>query len=336
MSELFQKANFWKRIVALIIDQGIILILLFFFFISANMSKIHYDGWEEFVYWIISSIYGSLMISRSGATYGKKLVKIKVLSDSYQPVSLGKALLRESVGKFLSSAVFSIGYLIALTNKEHQTWHDKIAHTFVLELDKHNNLIPVTEEHVTTQDKITFWILNPIVLLPVILSFFVIMYLFLFQPHEIRGVGMNPSYREGQYYLSNKLIYRYQDPKRYDVIVFKSVTNPDNDYFKRIIGLPGETVEIRGGSVLINGKIPDEPYLANDTITRTYEGAFMTEGRVFTIPQGHYFVLGDNRDRSSDSREFGPVPRENIIGKMTFCYWNCNPTLNDTSTDRSN
>ena len=146
---------------------------------------------------------------------------------------------------------------------------------------------------------------------------------FLVQPFIVNGASMEPSFYDGDYLLIDELSYRFKDPQRGDVIVFKTPDKPNTDYFKRIIGLPGEEIEIKSGKVYINKQALPEPYLKSSTVTYTYPGCFIQEGQKITILQDKYFVLGDNREQSIDSREFGLISKENIIGKLTICYWNC-------------
>ncbi len=154
----------------------------------------------------------------------------------------------------------------------------------------------------------------------VALAIFVVIYLFLFQPHQVRGNSMLDNYHNGEYLLTNKLTYHFKDIQRGDVVVFKAPKNEDYDYIKRIIGLPGETIKIENGSVFINNQRLDESfYLSNDI--QTQAGLFISEGENISIPQEEYFVIGDNRGASSDSRIWGTVPEENIIGKAWFRYW---------------
>ncbi|MBI2420546.1 MAG: signal peptidase I, partial [Candidatus Levybacteria bacterium] len=120
--------------------------------------------------------------------------------------------------------------------------------------------------------------------------------------------------------LTNLIIKRISDFKRGDVVVFNAPTDPDKDFIKRIIGVPGDSVMVQNGKVYVNGKIIDEKeYLAPSVQTST--GAFLHESEAVTVQQGNYFVMGDNRPESSDSREWGFVPREKIIGKSFFVYW---------------
>ncbi|TSC95147.1 MAG: signal peptidase I [Parcubacteria group bacterium Licking1014_1] len=133
---------------------------------------------------------------------------------------------------------------------------------------------------------------------------------FLFQPFIVRGESMIPSFKSGDYLIVDEVSYRFSDPQRGDVIIFKYPKDATQRFIKRIIGLPNETVEIKDGKVIISKDsrfVLDEKYLPVDLRT---EG----ETRVI-LGADEYFVLGDNRDYSYDSRRWGTVPRKHIIGK---------------------
>jgi signal peptidase I len=132
------------------------------------------------------------------------------------------------------------------------------------------------------------------------------------QNFRIEGFSMEPTLHAGQFLIVNKLIYNLQSPQRGDVIVFEYPRAPDRDFIKRVIGLPGEKVEVKGGRVFINGKPIDEFYLAAPP------GYSMGP---ITVPEDEYFVLGDNRNNSSDSHSWGTLPKKNIIGKAWISYW---------------
>ena len=153
----------------------------------------------------------------------------------------------------------------------------------------------------------------------VALSVFVVIYLFLVQPHEVKGSSMEPSFQNNEYIITDKISYRFAEPKRGDVVIFKAPVNPDVDYIKRIIGLSGDKVMISNGNVFINGNVIKEAYLADTT--PIFPNGFMKEGIEIEVPEAHYFVMGDNRPHSSDSREFGPIAEKLIIGKAIFRYW---------------
>ncbi|NLE43780.1 MAG: signal peptidase I [Chloroflexi bacterium] len=128
---------------------------------------------------------------------------------------------------------------------------------------------------------------------------------------QVRGSSMEPNLHDGQYLVISKLTYWFQSPTRGDVVVFHPPTHMEEDYIKRIIGLPGETVEIRIGQVWIDGLPLVEPYI---TDLGSYSGSW-------TLATDEYFVLGDNRRNSDDSHRWGVLPRDNIVGKSWLCYW---------------
>ena len=127
---------------------------------------------------------------------------------------------------------------------------------------------------------------------------------------RVEEVSMRPTLLPGDRALVSKLAYRFSDPQRGDVIVFHSPTEPA-DYIKRVIGIPGDTVEIGNGVVRVNGLVLDEPYIAE---APTYTGKW-------TVPDGYLFVLGDNRNQSSDSHEWGFIARSSVVGKAFVVYW---------------
>ncbi|MEA3460010.1 MAG: signal peptidase I [Chloroflexota bacterium] len=132
------------------------------------------------------------------------------------------------------------------------------------------------------------------------------------QNFRIQGPCMEPSLYTGQRLVINKIVYLLHPPQRGDIIVFKYPRDPRRDFIKRVIGLPGEEVEVREGRVFINGQELNEPYATNFA---TYSWGPKAMG-----PE-EFFVLGDNRNNSSDSHNWGPVPRKYIVGKAWISYW---------------
>jgi len=132
------------------------------------------------------------------------------------------------------------------------------------------------------------------------------------QSVKVVGASMEPSLHNGQYLVVSKAAYWFHPPRRGDIIVFHSPQNQDQDIIKRVIATPGETVEIREGTVYINGSPLDEPYIAEEP----YYNLPLQK-----VPEDSYFVLGDNRNHSSDSHVWGVVPEGNIVGKAWICYW---------------
>ncbi len=149
---------------------------------------------------------------------------------------------------------------------------------------------------------------------------FLVIYMFLFRPFQVDGDSMYPNFLNKEYILTNIISLDFENPKRGEVIVFKAPPDPEKDYIKRVIGIPGDKIFLKGGSVYLNGaKLDESKYLKPDVVT--YGGSFLREGREITIPKDMYFVLGDNRPFSSDSREWGFVPRKSVIGQSFFVYW---------------
>ncbi|MGI5840858.1 MAG: signal peptidase I [Patescibacteria group bacterium] len=156
------------------------------------------------------------------------------------------------------------------------------------------------------------------------LSVFVLLYLFIAQPNEVKGSSMLPNFKDGEYLLTDKLSYHLGEPKRGDVVVFKAppsepCAEDECEYIKRIIGVPGDRVMVREGRVYLNGALLDEGYLGEDTYTEA--GTFAVEGMERVIPSGQYLCFGDNRPHSRDGREFGPIKADSIVGKAFFKYW---------------
>jgi signal peptidase I len=134
---------------------------------------------------------------------------------------------------------------------------------------------------------------------------------FLTARNRVEGSSMEPTLRNGEFVLVNRLAYRIGQPQRGDVIVFHYPKNPTQEYIKRVIGLPGDVVKIFRRQVSVNGKILNEPYIADAP-------NYMVNT---TVPADTFFVLGDNRNNSSDSHSWGPVPLENVVGKALLVYW---------------
>ena len=141
----------------------------------------------------------------------------------------------------------------------------------------------------------------------------VVIRFFLFQPFYIPSGSMEPTLKPDDRIIVNKFTYRFSQPKRGDVMVFKYPRDPKRDFIKRVVGLPGENLEIKDSVVYINKKAVPQPFL--DPGLR-----FGSFGPV-DIPDGNYFMMGDNRNNSEDSRVWGTLPRENIVGKAMFIYW---------------
>jgi len=146
------------------------------------------------------------------------------------------------------------------------------------------------------------------------ICFAVVVIVFLYQPVKVEGTSMAPLISDQERIFINKLVYRFEPISRGDVVVFWYPNDRTKSFIKRVVGLPGETVEIRQGHVYVNGQSLDEPY-----ILPAYLDSYNYPA--FRVPAHQYFVMGDHRDSSNDSRMFGPVPSEYIYGKAVFAYW---------------
>src|SRR3990167_4373456 len=136
---------------------------------------------------------------------------------------------------------------------------------------------------------------------------------FLFKPFYVKGASMEPNFYDHEYLIIDELSYRFREPIRGEIVVFRYPRDPSQFFIKRVIGLPGETVEVTGGNIIIyntehpNGLMLEEDYLEDE----------QTNGKErVTLGENEYFVFGDNRDASLDSRSFGPVTRKDLIGRV--------------------
>src|SRR5690348_15728968 len=138
--------------------------------------------------------------------------------------------------------------------------------------------------------------------------------IFLYQPVKVEGTSMMPSLVDQERIFVNKFVYRLEPIERGDIVVFRYPYDPSKSYIKRVIGMAGDRIRIDGGQVYVNGETLDESYVpAEYTDARTFPEA--------VVPANSYYVLGDHRSMSDDSRNFGPVNQSFIYGKAVFGYW---------------
>jgi len=150
-------------------------------------------------------------------------------------------------------------------------------------------------------------------ILAVVLISIYIIYGFIAQPFLVQGASMEPNFSSGDYLLVDEATYYFREPSRGEVIVFRNPNDTDEFYIKRIVGLPGEEVVVSDNEVAVDGEVLDEFYLPDD---------IKIDGRyVFQLDDGEYFVMGDNRPQSFDSRNWGPLGEELIIGAVRLRFW---------------
>lgn len=128
---------------------------------------------------------------------------------------------------------------------------------------------------------------------------------------RVDGISMMPTLENGEFILVSKLSYRLGEMDHGDIIVFDFPLNPNEELIKRVIGLPGDTILVDNGQVYVNGQLLNEPYISN---APRYTGSW-------NVKEGEIFVLGDNRNNSNDSKDWGLLPAENVVGKAIFIYW---------------
>jgi signal peptidase I len=159
-------------------------------------------------------------------------------------------------------------------------------------------------------EEIKDWVIS--ILIAVVLAFFIRYYIV--ELYMVEGPSMRPTLQNGERLVVNKFLYRFKTPERGDILVFKYPRDPSRDFIKRVIAVPGDSVEIKEGRLFVNGQLMNETYILERT-----RGSYP----LATVPADHIFVLGDNRNNSEDSRfrDVGFVPYELIKGKAVLIFW---------------
>ncbi|HMM21437.1 MAG TPA: signal peptidase I [Selenomonadales bacterium] len=162
----------------------------------------------------------------------------------------------------------------------------------------------------TLGEEIKDWVIS--ILIAVVLAFFI--RYFIVELYMVEGPSMRPTLVNGERLVVNKFIYRFKQPVRGEIIVFRFPSDPSRDFIKRVIAIPGDTIEIKDGRVFVNGQLLNETYILEKT-----RGSYP----LATVPDGHIFVMGDNRNNSEDSRfaDVGFVPYDLIKGKAVVVFW---------------
>ncbi len=150
-------------------------------------------------------------------------------------------------------------------------------------------------------------------------SIYIVVYLYLFFPTSVIGASMEPTLHTNDRLIVSKISYKLEAIKRGDIVVLHSPKNSDIEYIKRVIGIAGDEILIKDQGVFINGVKLDESYVS--VKTNVWEYGFSRENVPYTVPKDYVFVMGDNRPRSSDSREFGSIPISSVVGKAVLRYY---------------
>lgn len=154
----------------------------------------------------------------------------------------------------------------------------------------------------------------------VVAAVFLVIYIFVLEPHEVSGLSMFPTFQNHDYLLSYLPDVRFDKLKKGDIVVFKSPVEQDKLYIKRIIATAGDTIKVQDGGVYLNGvKLDENAYL--DSSVMTYGGAFLQDGIEQIVSVGTVVVMGDNRPNSSDSRAWGFLDKKKLVGRSTIRIW---------------
>lgn len=176
------------------------------------------------------------------------------------------------------------------------------------------------------KNEVFYWIK----LFTIALIFALIVRSFIFSPIIVDGDSMNPTLRDQDQMIVNKFIYHFQEPKRFDIVIFHAPE--EKDFIKRVIGLPGERVEVKNNQLYINDTVIKQPFLEPQAdfemeypiVTYDFTLESITNGKYKEIPEGYILVLGDNRVNSKDSRWLGLISEDQIVGKTELIYWPMN------------
>lgn len=178
------------------------------------------------------------------------------------------------------------------------------------------------EEELSFWDKTKAHLIDLFIFIAVVLAIMLVVHKFVAEPHQVSGSSMVPNFKDGDFIITNKIATNFYPLHRGEIIIFTSPRDASKVFIKRIIGLPQDRIRIQDGKLYLNGRQIIEPYLPAGTNTQTH--GYLSEGEEIVVKDSQYFVIGDNRGGSSDSREWGPVKKEIIIGQAFLRYWPIN------------
>lgn len=252
------------------------------------------------------------------------------------------------VAVFFTGIVWAVDALVFLPKRKVKVANFKQEHPDMPEEKLNEAIAPLAKEHIVVEYSRSLF---PVILIVLLLRSFLV------EPFKIPSGSMMPTLLVGDFILVNKFSYGVRlpvadtkiidvgEPQRGDVIVFRFPENPSLDYIKRVVGLPGDRILYQGKKLYVNGKLMEQTYegifqgvgqginmtgaalrteqlgeVAHQLLTMNTHHSNTMSYTDYVVPEGHYFVMGDNRDNSNDSRYWGPVPEENLVGKA-FMVW---------------
>jgi len=175
-------------------------------------------------------------------------------------------------------------------------------------------------EELSLGKRVSYFVWDLVKVVCISLAIIVPIRYFLIQPFYVKGASMEPSFYDHEYLIINEITYRFNEPIRGDIVVFKYPKDPSQFFIKRVVGLPGEKVEVKNGYVFVYTEEGEKKYLLNehDYLPQTTK---TTGDRQWLLEDNEYYVMGDNREHSFDSRTFGPVQESYIVGKVWLRGW---------------
>lgn len=333
-------AGFWVRLGSLSLD-GIVLLpipLLYFSILGVIHPALSTGAYLKLGFFFLLGfavavmvVYFSWFNAAGRQTLGKKLFGLQITDGAGKPIPLRQSFGR-ALAYFADTVILGVGHLFIPFNRKKRALHDMLAKTYVLRIQQRRRFEPLLIVMALLGSGIcSLWIAGTI------RSSYL-------QTFRISTGAQKPTILTGDFIMVDKLWARKQTPERGDIIVFKYPVDPRLDYVKRCVALPGERVEIRAGTVWVNGTEESLELLTQDYDSE--EGQHVLEylarwpnGRSYRIrhyaghdrttenhgpivvPEDSYFEMGDNRENSSDSRYWGFVPQQNIMGKAGIVYW---------------
>jgi len=335
-------AGFWVRLASIFIDGifvsafSVSLTVILMIFSHQFVSSETFLKLSLFIFVPFALLPGFLYYSWFNAngkqTIGKRIFGLLVVNNKFEPISIRRSLFRSLIFIF-DSLIYSIGNLLILVTKKNQTFHDLITKTYVINKDFKNR---------------SGWKYFLIIIVTISIGYFYGLFLHSYiQAFTIPTSAMEETLLVGDFILVDKVDGNKYFPKSGDVIVFKYPRNKNLAYIKRCIALGGQTLEIINKKVYVDGELYPLPdlikFIDRNTFKKT-EGKFLFPtfqdlgsrdnfGPII-IPENHYFVMGDNRDNSSDSRVWGFVSQEDIIGRAGLIYFSWDSQNNSIRWNR--